>query len=109
MITLDIYHVRSPKLNHLGGHQLGASTIAVRACHVSTVVYYDWIKLEGLELPIRLPVLERIITKMPGYPDLWHADMSWTNYKEIRADHKVNEFRFSRNVWPFTNQKDQEG
>jgi hypothetical protein len=54
LITLDIYHVRSPELNHLGGHQLGALTMAERACRVCTVIYCDWIKLEQTANVIQL-------------------------------------------------------
>jgi Trypsin-like peptidase domain len=54
-----------------------------------TAIYYDWIRLERLGSPILLPVKERITAKVLGQKDLWYANVSWTDYKEFRADHKI--------------------
>ena len=56
---------------------------------VQTAIYYDWIKLPGLMSPILLPVRERITAKVRGQKDLWYANMSWVDYKEFRAEHKI--------------------
>jgi hypothetical protein len=56
---------------------------------VQTAIYYDWIKLEGLTSPVLLPVRERITAKVQGQKNLWYANMSWTDYEEFRAEHKV--------------------
>ena len=56
---------------------------------VQTAIYYDWIKLEGLTSPVLLPVRERITSKVQGQKNLWYANMSWTDYEEFRAEHKV--------------------
>jgi hypothetical protein len=56
---------------------------------VQTAVYYDWIKLEGLTSPVLLPVMERITAKVQGQKDLWYANVSWTDYKQFRAEHKI--------------------
>ena len=56
---------------------------------VQTAIYYDWIKLEGLKSPILLPIMERITAKVLGQKDLWYANVSWTDYKEFRAEHKI--------------------
>ena len=56
---------------------------------VQTAIYYDWIKLEGLTSPVLLPVRERITAQVQGQKNLWYANMSWTDYEEFRAEHKV--------------------
>jgi hypothetical protein len=56
---------------------------------VQIATYYDWIDLEGYKSPVLLPVMERITAKVSGQKDLLYANMSWTDYKEFRADHKV--------------------
>jgi len=56
---------------------------------VQTAIYYDWIKLEELKSPILLPVMERITAKVLGQKDLWYANVSWTDYKKFRAEHKI--------------------
>jgi hypothetical protein len=56
---------------------------------VETAIYYDWIMLDGLKFPILLPIRERITAKVMGQKDLWYANVSWTDYKKFRAEHKV--------------------
>jgi hypothetical protein len=56
---------------------------------VQTAIYYDWIKLEGLKVPVLLPVRERIAAKVMGQKDLWYANVSWVDYKKFRAEHKM--------------------
>jgi hypothetical protein len=56
---------------------------------VQTAIYYDWIKLEGLESPILLPVMERVTAKVVGQKELWYANVSWSDYKKFRAEHKI--------------------
>jgi hypothetical protein len=56
---------------------------------VQTAIYYDWIKLPGLASPILLPVRERITAKVQGQKKLWYANMSWVDYREFRAEHKI--------------------
>ena len=56
---------------------------------VQIAIYYDWVKLDGVKLPILLPARERITAKMLGQKDLWYANLSWTDYKKFRADHKI--------------------
>jgi hypothetical protein len=56
---------------------------------VQIATYYDWINLDGHKPPVLLPVMERITAKVLGQKDLQYANMSWTDYKEFRADHKV--------------------
>ena len=45
--------------------------------------------MEGLKSPILLPIMERITAKVLGQKDLWYANVSWTDYKEFRAEHKI--------------------
>ena len=62
-------------------------------CHaelVQVAIYYDWTKLEGFKPAVLLPVKERITAKVLGQKDLWYANVSWTDYKKFRADHKVS-------------------
>lgn len=56
---------------------------------VETAMYYDWAELEGLRSPILLPVRERITAQVRGQKDLWYSNISWTDYKAFRADHKI--------------------
>jgi hypothetical protein len=56
---------------------------------VQTAIYYDWIKLEGQKSPVLLPVRERITAKRLRQKHLSYANVSWTDYKEFRADHKI--------------------
>jgi hypothetical protein len=56
---------------------------------VQTAIYYDWIKFEGLKSPILLPASERVVAKVLGQKDLWYTSVSWTDYKEFRAEHKM--------------------
>jgi hypothetical protein len=56
---------------------------------VQIAIYYDWVKLEGLDLPILLPVTERITAEVMGKKHLWYATASWTNYKKFRTEHKI--------------------
>jgi hypothetical protein len=56
---------------------------------VQTAIYFDWVKLDGIKSPILLPVMERITAKVLGQKDFWYAYVSWTDYKEFRAEHKI--------------------
>ncbi|MBZ5667164.1 MAG: serine protease [Acidobacteriia bacterium] len=52
-------------------------------------IYYDWVKLEGLQSPVLLPVKERITAKVLRQDDLWYANLTWTDYKQFRAKHRI--------------------
>jgi hypothetical protein len=56
---------------------------------VQQAASYDWTKLEGLKSPILLPVKERLTAKVQGQKDLWYTNVSWTDYRKFRAEHKV--------------------
>ena len=56
---------------------------------LQTVIYYDWTKLEGIKAPILLPIRERITAKVQGQKDLWYSNVTWTEYKEFRASHRI--------------------
>jgi hypothetical protein len=56
---------------------------------IQTAIYYDWVKLDGLESPIRLPVRERITAQQLGQKSLSYASVSWSDYQEFRAEHKI--------------------
>jgi hypothetical protein len=56
---------------------------------VQTAIYYDWVKLDGLESPIRLPVRERITAQQSGQKSLSYASVSWSDYQKFRAEHKI--------------------
>ena len=56
---------------------------------IQTAIYYDWVKLDGLESPIRLPVRERITAEQVGRKSLSYASVSWSDYQEFRAEHKI--------------------
>lgn len=56
---------------------------------VQTAIYYDWVKLDGLESPIRLPVRERITAEQVGQKSLSYASVSWSDYQKFRAEHKI--------------------
>jgi hypothetical protein len=54
-----------------------------------TAIYYEWIKVEGLGTPVLLPVRERISAKVQGQKDLWYANVSWSDYREFKAEHRI--------------------
>ena len=56
---------------------------------VQTAIYYDWVKLDGLESPIRLPVRERVTAQQLGQKSLSYASVSWSDYQKFRAEHKI--------------------
>jgi hypothetical protein len=56
---------------------------------IQTAIYYDWVKLDGLESPIRLPVRERITAEQVGRKSLSYARVSWSDYQKFRAEHKI--------------------
>lgn len=56
---------------------------------VQTAIYYDWIKVERGGNPVLLPVRERIAAKVQGQKRLWYANVSWTDYREFRVEHKI--------------------
>jgi hypothetical protein len=56
---------------------------------VQQAVSYEWVKLEGLDFPILLPAKERIRAKVQGQRDLWYTNVSWTGYRQFRAEHKI--------------------
>jgi hypothetical protein len=56
---------------------------------VQTAIYYDWVTLEGISSPVLLPVTERVTAKVQGQKDLWYANVSWTDYKQFRTEHKI--------------------
>jgi hypothetical protein len=55
-----------------------------------TAIFYDWVKLDGLNSPVLLPVTERITAKVHGQKQLLRAEMSWTDYRKFRAEHKMD-------------------
>jgi hypothetical protein len=56
---------------------------------VETAIYYDWIKLEGSASPVLLPVGERVAANVSGQKKLLSAEVTWTDYRAFRAEHKV--------------------
>jgi trypsin-like peptidase len=54
-----------------------------------TAIYYQWIKIEGLGTPVLMPARERISAKVQGQKDLWYANVSWSDYREFKAKHKI--------------------
>jgi hypothetical protein len=54
-----------------------------------TVVYYDWVKIEGVEAPLLLPVRETIIAKIQGQKNWMSAKVTWTDYRKFRAEHRI--------------------
>jgi len=56
---------------------------------VQTAIYYDWIKITEGEKPILLPIRERIAAKVRGQKTLSYTDVSWTDYREFGAEHKI--------------------
>jgi len=56
---------------------------------VQMALYYDWVKLEELESPILLPIMERITAKQLGQKSLLYASVSWTDYQKFRAEHRI--------------------
>ena len=56
---------------------------------LQTAIYYDWGKLEDMQLPVLLPVTEIIAAKVKQQKHLLYATASWTDYKKFRAEHKV--------------------
>jgi hypothetical protein len=56
---------------------------------VEIATHYGWINLEGHKSPVLLPIRERMTAKMMGEKGLWYANVSWTDYKEFRTDHKI--------------------
>ena len=57
---------------------------------VKSAIYYDRIKLVGLDTPVLVPVMERIAAKVQGQKELWYANVSWTDYRQFRAEHKID-------------------
>jgi len=55
-----------------------------------TIVYFDWVKLEGVTLPILAPTSEELIAKFPGEKDLRIARATWTQYRQYRSEHKIH-------------------
>jgi len=56
---------------------------------VQTAIFYDWIKLEGLKVPVLLPVRERVGAKVRGQMELLYTNVSWTNYHQFRVHHEI--------------------
>jgi hypothetical protein len=56
---------------------------------IQTVIYYDWTKLEGRPLRTLLPVTERITAKVQGQKRLLYAQVSWNDYKQFSAEHRI--------------------
>jgi Trypsin-like peptidase domain len=56
---------------------------------VQMAIYYDWVKLEELTSPVRLPVMERITAKQVGQKNMSYASVSWTDYQKFRAEHRI--------------------
>jgi len=56
---------------------------------VQTAIYYDWIQLDRLKSPILLPAKEKIAAQIQGQKALLYTNVSWTDYKEFRADHRM--------------------
>ena len=54
-----------------------------------SAIYYDWVKLAGLDAPVWLPVKERTTTKYLGHKELVYTSMSWTDYTKFRAEHRI--------------------
>ncbi len=57
---------------------------------MQTAIYFEWKTLTGLELPVLLPVVEKMTAKVKGQKELLYSKMSWTDYKKFRADHRIN-------------------
>jgi hypothetical protein len=56
-------------------------------------VYYEWIKIEGLDVPVLLPVRQRIASRSKGQKEMFYTDVSWTQYRIFRAEHKIKMVR----------------
>jgi hypothetical protein len=56
-------------------------------------VYYDWVIIEGLDLPVLLPVRERIAARAKGQKELLYTEVSWTQYRMFRAEHIIKTVR----------------
>jgi len=56
---------------------------------VQTAIYYERVKLEGIESLILLPVMERISTKVQGQNNVLYANVLWTNYEKFRVQHII--------------------
>ncbi len=56
---------------------------------VQTALYYEWVKLDGAEAPVLLPVRERIAMKVDGSKDLMYTSVLWTEYRKFRAGHEI--------------------
>ena len=56
---------------------------------IQTAIYYDWVKLDELESPVRLPVRERITAQQLGQKSLSYASVSWSDYQKFRVEHKI--------------------
>jgi hypothetical protein len=58
--------------------------------------YYDWVQLEDSKSLILLPVRERISAKVQGQEQFLYANVSWTEYKQFRVEHKIRLPRVNR-------------
>jgi hypothetical protein len=56
-------------------------------------VYYDWIRIEGLDVPVLLPVRQRIAARQKGQKELLYSEVSWTQYRIFRAEHRIKMVR----------------
>jgi len=54
-----------------------------------SAIYYDWVKLAGLDAPALLPIKERTTTKYLGHKEFVYTSMSWTDYAKFRAEHRI--------------------
>jgi hypothetical protein len=56
-------------------------------------LYYDWVTVEGVDLPVLLPVRERMAARLKGQKDLFYSEVSWTQYRMFRAEHRIKMVR----------------
>jgi hypothetical protein len=56
---------------------------------IQTAMYYEWVKVEGLNGPILLPVKARVAARVLGQKDPWYTSIDWSDYKKFRAEHDI--------------------
>jgi len=57
---------------------------------IQTTLYYDWVKLEGIESPVLLPARERMMAIIQGEKSARYESVTWAGYEKFRVDHKIS-------------------
>jgi hypothetical protein len=56
---------------------------------MNIVIEYQWVRLEGVDEPVLLPIKENLSARIRGQKQPLSATVLWSDYRKFRVDHKI--------------------